>query len=191
MVTIIKIVSSLLGIFPQGLKSLEVLKITGWIGTVQTTALLRSARIVRSDREIWGDRLFHKISVKDNLLKQWWKTHKEKIKIIIIPANLDNRLSQNEQDIQEVIKFSENSMKSCRIELIARGKTLAGTKNQRGIFQRDALSHLVFVLAMVSLKSNTQEMHRQIQTPQIVRKITKCTWRTSNCLLKLKKTKKP
>ena len=43
----------------------EDLKITGWIENIQTTALLRSARILWRDLETWGDLLS---------LKLQWKT---------------------------------------------------------------------------------------------------------------------
>ena len=43
-------------------------------------------------------------------------------------------------------------MKTWRVELTARGRSLAETKIQRGIFQGDALSPLLFVIAMMPLK---------------------------------------
>ncbi len=42
-------------------------------------------------------------------------------------------------------------MKNCRVELTAGGKSLAETKIQRGIFQGDALSPLLFKIAMMPL----------------------------------------
>ena len=42
-------------------------------------------------------------------------------------------------------------MKNWNVELIAGGKTLAEVKIQRGIFIRDALSPLLFVIAMMPL----------------------------------------
>ena len=50
----------------------------------------------------------------------------------------------------EVIKFTEKTMGSLRVKLIA-GKSLAEVKIQRGIFQGDALSTLLFVIAMIPL----------------------------------------
>ena len=44
-------------------------------------------------------------------------------------------------------------MKNWRVELTAGGTSLAQTKIQRGIFQGDALSPLLFVIAMMSLKN--------------------------------------
>ena len=43
-------------------------------------------------------------------------------------------------------------MKTWRVELTAGGKSLAETKIQRGIFQGDALSPLLFIIAMMPLK---------------------------------------
>ena len=42
-------------------------------------------------------------------------------------------------------------MKNWRVELIAAGKSLAETKIQRRIFQGDALSPLLFIIAMMPL----------------------------------------
>ena len=42
-------------------------------------------------------------------------------------------------------------MKTCRVELTGGGRTLAGIKIQRGIFQGDALSPSLFIIAMISL----------------------------------------
>ena len=51
----------------------------------------------------------------------------------------------------KVINFIENTMENWRVELTAEGKSLAEVKIQRGIFQGDALSSLLFVKAMVLL----------------------------------------
>ena len=57
-VTIIPIVISAFGIVIKGLvQGLEDLEITGRVETVKTTALLRSARILRRVLETWGDLL--------------------------------------------------------------------------------------------------------------------------------------
>ena len=42
-------------------------------------------------------------------------------------------------------------MKNWRVELTAGGKSLVETKIQRGIFQGDALSPLIFIIAMIPL----------------------------------------
>ena len=65
-VTIIPIVISAFGTVAKGLlKGLEDLKVGGWVETIQTTALLRTARILRRILETWGDLLS---------LKLQWKT---------------------------------------------------------------------------------------------------------------------
>ena len=51
----------------------------------------------------------------------------------------------------EVIQFIEKTMETWRVELTAEGKSLAEVKIQRGIFQGDALSPLLFVIAIMTL----------------------------------------
>ena len=51
----------------------------------------------------------------------------------------------------KVIKFIEETMKNCRAELTAGGKSLAEVKIQGGIFLGDVLSLLLFEMAMMSL----------------------------------------
>ena len=56
--TVIPLVIGALETVPRGLiKELEELEITGRMETIQTTTLLRSARILRGVLEIWGDLL--------------------------------------------------------------------------------------------------------------------------------------
>ena len=65
-VTIVPIVIGALGTITKGLlKGLEDLEVGGRIETIQTTALLRTARILRRVLETWGDLLS---------LKLQWKT---------------------------------------------------------------------------------------------------------------------
>ena len=55
-VKIIPIVTGTLGTVTKGLvQRLEELEITGQVNTIQTTALLRSTRILRRVLVIWGD----------------------------------------------------------------------------------------------------------------------------------------
>ena len=65
-VTIVPIVIGALGTITKGLlKGLEDLEVGGRVETIQTTALLRTARILRRVLETWGDLLS---------LKLQWKT---------------------------------------------------------------------------------------------------------------------
>ena len=65
-VTIIPIVIGAFGTVSKGLlKGLEDLEAGGWVETIQTTALLRTARILRRVLETWGDLLS---------LRLQWKT---------------------------------------------------------------------------------------------------------------------
>ena len=60
--------------------------------------------------------------------------------------------SQNDKISHETINFIEKkNIKNWRVELTSGGKSLAETKIQRGIFQGDALSPLLFIIAMMPL----------------------------------------
>ena len=47
----------------------------------------------------------------------------------------------------EVINFVEKTMKTWRVKVTSGGKSLAEAKIQRGIFQGDARSPLLFIIA--------------------------------------------
>ena len=51
----------------------------------------------------------------------------------------------------QVINFIEKTMNTWRAELTAGGRSFAEIKVQRGIFQGDAQSPLLFIIAMMSL----------------------------------------
>ena len=64
-VTFNPIVIGALGTVTKGLiKGQEDLEITGWVETIQTTALLASARILRRVKGTWGDLLSLKLNEK-------------------------------------------------------------------------------------------------------------------------------
>ena len=50
---------------------------------------------------------------------------------------------------REVINFIDKTIKNWRVELTARGRNYAEAKIQRGIFQRDFLPPLLFVIVMM------------------------------------------
>ena len=52
---------------------------------------------------------------------------------------------------REVINFIEKTIQTWRAELTAGGRSFAETKIERGIFQGDALSPLLFIIAMMPL----------------------------------------
>ena len=57
-VTIIAIVIGAFGTVTKGLlKGLEDLEVGGWVETIQTTSLLKTARILRRVLETWGNLL--------------------------------------------------------------------------------------------------------------------------------------
>ena len=49
----------------------------------------------------------------------------------------------------EVINFIDKTVKTWRVELTAGGRSLAETKIQRGVFQGNALSPLLFIITMM------------------------------------------
>ena len=51
----------------------------------------------------------------------------------------------------EVINFTEKTMKTWGVQLTAGGRSLAEANIQRGIFQGDALSPLLFIIALMPL----------------------------------------
>ena len=74
-VTIIPILIGAFGTVTKGLrKGLENLGVGGRAETIQTTILLRTARILRRVLETWGDFAFTQTPVKDYQLTLKWKT---------------------------------------------------------------------------------------------------------------------
>ena len=70
-VTIVPIVIGALGTVTKGLlKDLEDLEVSGRVETIQTTALLRTARILKRVLETWGDLLSLKLQWK--IISWYW-----------------------------------------------------------------------------------------------------------------------
>ena len=51
----------------------------------------------------------------------------------------------------EVLNFIEKNMETWRVKLTAGGKSLAETRIQKGIFQGNPLSPLLFIIALMPL----------------------------------------
>ena len=63
--TIVPIVTDAFGTVTIGLlKGLEYLEVGGWVEIIQTTAILKTARILRRVLETWGDLLSLKLQWK-------------------------------------------------------------------------------------------------------------------------------
>ena len=70
-VTIVPILIGALGTVTKGLlKGREDLEVSGQVETIQTTALLRTARILRRVLETWGNLLSLKLQWKT--ISQYW-----------------------------------------------------------------------------------------------------------------------
>ena len=79
-------------------------------------------------------------------------------------------------------------MKTGKVKLTAGRKSLLETKIQRGILQGDALSPLIFIIAMMSFNHILRTCSAGYKLSNLHEKtITECTWMTSNCLQKMKK----
>ena len=88
----------------------------------------------------------------------------------------------------QVVQFIEKTMQTWRVELTTEGQSLAEEKIQRGIFQGDTLSPLLFVIAMMPLnhmQENAKPVTNSVKNGK--RSTTGCTWTTSNLLPKTKK----
>ena len=106
-VTIVPIVIGALGTVTKGLlKGLEDLEVGGRVETIQTTALLRTARLLRRVLETWGDLLSLKLQWKNHQLTLMWK---------------NSRGVNNDNNIKEWIGWTtRNSMVDAQARIILR-----------------------------------------------------------------------
>ena len=80
-------------------------------------------------------------------------------------------------------------MQTWRLKLITRGQSLAEVKIQRGIFQGDALSPLLFVIAMMPLKHILRKCTAGYKLSTSLEKINHLMYMDDIKLLKKPKTK--
>ena len=85
-------------------------------------------------------------------------------------TKLDYKLPQNVQS-DEVINFIKKTMKTWRVELTAGGRSLAKTKIHRSIFQGDALSPLLFIIAMMPLNHILRKCTARYKLSKLQKKI--------------------
>ena len=71
----------------------------------------------------------------------------------------------------EIINFIEKTMQTWRVELTAGGGSLAETKIKRGIFLGDALSPLLFIIAMILLNHILRKCTAQYKLSRLQEKI--------------------
>ena len=64
----------------------------------------------------------------------------------------------------QIVQFIEKTMQTWRVELAIEEQNLAAVKIQRGIFQGDALSPLLYVIAMMPINHFFEKMHSLMQT---------------------------
>ena len=94
-VTIIPIVIGAFGTVTKGLqKGLEDLEVGRRLEIIQTTALLRTAKILRRVLETWGYLLSLRLQLKNHQLTLMWKNSNEQIIIIIIIIMTDKWINK-------------------------------------------------------------------------------------------------
>ena len=68
------------------------------------------------------------------------------------PIKLDNKLSENVQNIRWSRKLYQENLKTWRVKLTTGGRSLIEAKIERSISKGHALSPLLFIIAMMPLK---------------------------------------
>ena len=119
-VTIVSIVIGALGTITNGLlKGLEDLEVGGRAETIQTTALLRTARILRWVLETWGDLLS---------LKLQWKPS----------AKTDVKNSKGVNNTK-----NNNRKKNCCMDISSDKQTKSRTRTSEDGLQKEALREIL------------------------------------------------
>ena len=90
----------------------------------------------------------------------------------------------------EVINFTEKTIQNWRVELTAGGRSIAETKIQRGIFQGDALSPLLFIMDIMPLNHRLRKCTAGYKLSRSQEKINHLMYMGDMKLLAKKKKKK-
>ena len=91
----------------------------------------------------------------------------------------------------EVINFIEKTTKTWRVDLTEGGKRLSETKIQRGVFQGDAQSALLFIIAMMPLNHILRKCTAGYKLSGSQEKINHLMYTDDNYLQKMKENWKP
>ena len=122
MVMVILIVAGALGTILKGLvKGLENLEIRVQLGTIQTTALIKSAWILRRVQENWGNLELFKIQWKAISYRGWENSQRRKmIKIITFAVPADYRVNIKENEKRDkYFDLARELKKLCNMKVIA------------------------------------------------------------------------
>ena len=93
--------------------------------------------------------------------------------------------------LDQVVQFIEKTMQTRRVELTTGGKSLAEVRIQRGIFQGDAQSPLLFVMAMNLLIHILRKCTAGYKLSKLQEKINNLMYMDDIKLPKKKKNWKP
>ena len=95
--------------------------------------------------------------------------------------------SLNRMDLEKIaLKVLGKTMKSWKVELICDAETLVEVLIKRGIFQMDALSLLLFVIALIPMTHmlRTANPEYELQTGEMINNLL--SWIISNCIPKVR-----